>query len=129
MKPFELYEGYEDGTYMIVFIHDTFMGGYNGGSYSIIGARVLGLSYANYLRYMRDTYDAEVRGREGYSYLIFKNQGKCLMAIQELNKNWQKIETALQSYCSEPFDKNCEGMVSDSAIINDKVREIRKVNC
>ena len=129
MKPFELYEGYEDGTYMIVFIHDTFMGGYNGGSYSIIGARVLGLSYPNYLRYMRDTYDAEVRGREGYSYLVFKDQGKCLMAIQELNKNWQKIETALQSYCSEPFDKNCEGMVSDSAIINDKVREIRKVNC
>lgn len=129
MKPFELYEGYEDGTYMIVFIHDTFMGGYNGGSYSIIGARVLGLSYPNYLRYMRDTYDAEVRGREGYSYLIFKNQGKCLMAIQELNKNWQNIETALQSYCTEPLDKNCEGMVSDSAIINDKVREIRKVNC
>ena len=129
MKPFELYEGYEDGTYMIVFIHDTFMGGYNGGSYSIIGARVLGLSYPNYLRYMRDTYDAEVRGREGYSYLVFKDQGKCLMAIQELNKNWQKIETALQSYCSEPFDKNCEGMVSDSAIINDKVIEIRKVNC
>ena len=129
MKPFELYEGYEDGTYMIMFIHDTFMGGYNGGSYSIIGARVLGLSYANYLRYMRDTYGAEVRGREGYSYLIFKDQGKCLMAIQELNKNWQKIETALQSYCTEPLDKNCEGMVSDSAIINDKVREIRKVNC
>lgn len=129
MKPFELYEGYEDGTYMIVFIHDTFMGGYNGGSYSIIGARVLGLSYPNYLRYMRDAYDAEVRGREGYSYLVFKDQGKCLMAIQELNKNWQKIETALQSYCSEPFDKNCEGMVSDSAIINDKVREIRRINC
>lgn len=129
MKPFELYEGYEDGTYMIVFIHDTFMGGYNGGSYSIIGARVLGLSYANYLRYMRDTYDAEVRGREGYSYLIFKDQGKCLMAVQELNKYWVEIENALQSYCTEPLNKNCEKMVSDRAIINDKVREIRRIKC
>ena len=129
MKPFELYEGYEDGTYMIVFIHDTFMGGYNGGSYSIIGARVLGLSYPNYLRYMRDTYVGEIRGREGYSYLVFKDQGKCLMAIKELNKYWVEIENALQSYCTEALDKNCEGMVSDSAIINDKVREIRRIKC
>lgn len=129
MKPFELYETYEEGTYMIMFRHDNFMGGYNGGSFSIIGARVLGLSYPNYLRYMRDTYGGEIRGREGYPYLIFKDQGKCLMAIQELNKNWKKIETALQSYCIEPLDKNCKGMVSETITINDKVREIRRVNC
>ena len=129
MKPFELYEGYEDGTYMIVFIHDTFMGGYNGGSYSIIGARVLGLSYANYLRYMRDTYGAEVRGREGYSYLIFKDQGKCLMAVQELNKYWAEIENALKPYCSELPNKKCDVMVSERATINGKPREIRRIKC
>ena len=78
---------------------------------------------------MRDTCGAEVRGREGYSYLIFKDQGKCLMAIQELNKYWAEIENALKPYCSELPNKKCDRMVSEREMVNGKRREIRRATC
>ena len=74
---------------------ELFVGGEYGGSFNIIASRILGLSYPNYLRYLRDTFSAELRGKKGYPYPIFKERQSCMKVINILNKNWQIVETEI----------------------------------
>ena len=42
-----------------------------GGSYNVIMARFIGLSYPDYLRYCRDKHNGILRGRAGYTYCVY----------------------------------------------------------
>lgn len=44
------------------------------GSYHILAARLFGLTYAEYLRYVRDNYNATLHGKDkGYIWYSFKD--------------------------------------------------------
>lgn len=95
MNIFKVSEAMDSNTYM-VGIEDTF---YNiilpyrqKGSYNVIAARVLGFSYPDYLRYVRDNYNALLKGKEGYSYAYYKNKEDCHRIVVELNKMWELYE-------------------------------------
>lgn len=62
------------------------------GSYNVIMARFIGLSYPDYLRYCRDKYNAILRGRAGYTYCVYKNKKDCQAVCDELNRQWQIFE-------------------------------------
>lgn len=57
-------------------------------SYWILGSRLLGLSYPNYLRYLRDKYGATLVGRNGIPRFYFKEKKNCEKVIDELNKRF-----------------------------------------
>lgn len=123
MKPFSLIESYNEGRYSIIFEHSLLNNGtICGGSFNVIGARVLGLSFANYLRYMRDRHNATLKGREGYSSFYFNNQADGLIAIQELNKAWKKIEDVLPATVSPQNERQ-----KNFKQVNEKIREIRLI--
>lgn len=44
------------------------------GSYGVFEARVLGISYAKSLEYIRDNFNGILKGKQGYTYVYFKNQ-------------------------------------------------------
>lgn len=97
MNAFKVTEGIDNGTYMVGledFIYELFKVHYISGSYNILAARVLGFSYPDYLRYVRDNYKATLKGREGYSYAIYKNRNDCYDIVKELNRFWKLIENS-----------------------------------
>ena len=56
------------------------------GSYNIIGARLMGLTYAQYLRMCRDEFGAEIIGKGSlYPYPVFKFSKGLQDLIEELN--------------------------------------------
>jgi hypothetical protein len=56
------------------------------GSYNVIGARLMGLTYANYLRMCRDIYGAEIVGKgSAYPYPVFKLSKELDDLIEQLN--------------------------------------------
>jgi hypothetical protein len=74
------------GKYMIRVDLDKFYLNYTQGSYNIIGARLMGLTYADYLRMCRDIYGAEIVGKGGvYPYPIFKLSKGLNDLIEQLN--------------------------------------------
>lgn len=62
------------------------------GSYNIIAARLFGLSYPDYLRYVRKNFNATLLGRNGYSWYCFKNKQDCARLVNLLNNTWAKME-------------------------------------
>lgn len=44
------------------------------GSYGVFEARVLGLSYAQSLEYIRDNFNGILKGKQGYTHVYFKNK-------------------------------------------------------
>lgn len=54
---------YHPGKYVVKPRHENFHLTYTEGSYNIICARLMNLSYANYLRMCRDLLNAEVYGK------------------------------------------------------------------
>lgn len=65
------------------------------GSYNVLAARLLGFTYPDYLRYVRKNYNAELRGRTGYSYCVFKKKADAIKLVMKLNVEWNKVEKAL----------------------------------
>lgn len=61
------------------------------GTFNAIAARLFGLSYPNYLRYVREKYNATIVGREGYSVAIFNNSSDCDKLVRELNRRWDIV--------------------------------------
>lgn len=56
------------------------------GSFNVIGARLMGLTYAQYLRMCRDIYGAEIVGKNSlFPYPIFKLSQGLVDLIEELN--------------------------------------------
>lgn len=66
-----------------------------GCSFNVLGARLLNLSYPDYLRYLRAN-GAELYGRTGYSYAYFEDKGKCQSICTLLNKEWDRVKSYVE---------------------------------
>ena len=74
------------GKYMIRADLEKFHLNYTEGSYNVIGARLMGLKYSDYLRMCRDIYGAEIIGKgSNYPYPIFKLSKGLEDLIEQLN--------------------------------------------
>ncbi len=77
---------YKPGYYVITVDHEKFHITGTKGSCHIIEARVMNLSYAQYLRMCRDLYGAEIYGKNSmYPVAYFKNINMVLKLLKELN--------------------------------------------
>lgn len=76
----------QPGKYIIRPIHENFHLDYTEGSFNIIGARLMGLTYANYLRMCRDEFGAEIIGKgTAYPVAYFELSDKLMKLIEILN--------------------------------------------
>ena len=74
------------GKYIIRANHEKFRLDSTEGSFNIIGARLMGLTYADYLRMCRDEYGAEIIGKGSmYPMAYFNLSNKLLELIEQLN--------------------------------------------
>lgn len=99
------------GKYVIRPIHENFYLEHTEGSFNIICARLLGLSYAQYLRFCRDMCGAELYGKnELYPIPVFKMDNRLTQLVTVLNKlanlvlwershpDWKAHATTVQKY-------------------------------
>ena len=90
MKKIKCFEREESasypGKYLIKPVYDNFHLTGTEGSYNVICARVMGLTYAQYLRMCRDCFGAEIIGK-GHLYPVayFKLSNQLLELINNLN--------------------------------------------
>ena len=85
---------YHPGKYMITVDHDKFYIRGTRGSCHIIEARVMNLSYAQYLRMCRDVYGAEIIGKKSmYPVAYFSDINSVMRVIKELNTRANLILT------------------------------------
>ena len=76
----------QPGKYMIRADLDALYLKSTNGSFNVIGARLMGLTYAQYLRMCRDVYGAEIIGKGSlYPYPIFKLSQGLIDLVEELN--------------------------------------------
>lgn len=62
------------------------------GSYHIFQARIFGLDYADYLRMLRDNYNAIIIGKEHkYPVAYFKNKNDVDKIVTELNNRFTQL--------------------------------------
>lgn len=74
------------GRYVIRPIHENFHLDYTEGSFAIIGARLLGITYPEYLRMCRDCFGAEIIGKGSkYPVAYFKLSQELQVLIENLN--------------------------------------------
>ena len=71
------------GHYLIKPIHENFCLGPTKGSYNVICARVMGLTYAQYLRMCRDCFGAEIIGKGHLYPLAYFKFSEGLVALEE----------------------------------------------
>lgn len=79
---------YHPGTYMIAIHHDKFycLGLNSTGSYHVLQARIMGLTYANYLRMCRDVFGANIIGKKSiFPVAYFSSYTKINDLIKQLN--------------------------------------------
>ena len=101
MKAFKVKETCSDNEYMVGLEDSVYeLIGKTSGSFNLIAARILGFTYPDYLRYVRDNFNAELRGRQGYSYAIYKNKNDCTGIVKILNDAWKEVEEEIVSLLS-----------------------------
>ena len=82
------------------------------GSYNVIGARLMGLTYAQYLRMCRDIYGAEIIGKgSNYPYPIFKLSKGLEDLIEQLNSRanlvlWEREHPDFEEHAQYVKEKN-----------------------
>lgn len=82
VKCFEYVEAVSrPGKYIIKPVHENFHLDYTEGSFNVICARVMGLSYAQYLRMCRDCFGAELMGKGMYYPTAYFNKTAELLAL------------------------------------------------
>ena len=100
------------GKYIIRVDLDKFHLDYTEGSYNIIGARLMGLTYAQYLRMCRDIYGAEIIGKgSNYPYPIFKLSKGLEDLIEQLNSRanlvlWEREHPDFEEHAQYVKEKN-----------------------
>lgn len=100
------------GKYMIRADLDSFHLDFTEGSYNIIGARLMGLTYAQYLRMCRDIYGAEIIGKgEKYPFPIFKFSQGLNDLIDQLNARanfilWEREHPDFEEHAEYVKEKN-----------------------
>jgi hypothetical protein len=102
------------GRYLIKPIHDNFHLTGTEGSYNVICARVMGLTYAQYLRMCRDCFGAEIIGK-GHLYPVayFKLSQELLNLVEELNARanfilWEREHPDFEEHAVYVKEKNPE---------------------
>ena len=87
-----------DGMYMVSFNDDLYaaaeakIGNPVKGSWNVLPARILGISYAEYLRYARDKYNGTLYGKGHKCPIVkFKNKNDCKALCKELLLRWTRI--------------------------------------
>jgi hypothetical protein len=59
---------------------------FTAGSYNVLMARLFNMSYADFLRFCRDRYGADIQGRKCmYPLPVFENNAKTMELVEELN--------------------------------------------
>ena len=82
-----------DGYWQVLMSEIPFLDeGMTKGSYNVLGARLLGFTYAEYLKYCAARYNGTIRKATGYPYCVFKNKSDCANVCGLLNKEWKKVE-------------------------------------
>jgi hypothetical protein len=100
------------GKYMIRADLEKFHLNYTEGSYNIIGARLMGLTYAQYLRMCRDIYGAEIIGKGNlYPYPVFKLSKGLEDLIEQLNARanlvlWEREHPDFEEHAEFVKEKN-----------------------
>lgn len=100
------------GKYMVRADLEKFHLNYTEGSYNIIGARLMGLTYAQYLRMCRDVFGAEIVGKgEKYPYPIFKLSKGLEDLIEQLNARanlvlWEREHPDFEEHAAYVKEKN-----------------------
>lgn len=93
-KYFYLEESPYIPTYCMLYLNIEKMPFPNGirGSYSMMAARVLGLDYADFLRFARDVLEAKIMGKgERYPRAYFRKTPEVLQMVKLLNKRMELI--------------------------------------
>lgn len=96
MKAFKVTETCTENEYMVGlddYIYQLI--GKQSGSFNIVAARILDFTYPDYLRYVRQNYNATLKGKKGYSYAVYKDRKDCVAVVTLLNDAWKKIEKAM----------------------------------
>lgn len=102
----------QPGKYMIRADLDKFHLEYTEGSFNIIGARLMGLTYAQYLRMCRDEFGAEIIGKGSYyPYPIFKLSQGLNDLIDQLNARanlvlWEREHPDFEEHAEYVKEKN-----------------------
>jgi hypothetical protein len=100
------------GKYMVRADLEKFYLNFTEGSYNVIQARLMGLTYANYLRMCRDIYGAEIVGKESnYPYPVFKLSQGLADLIEELNARanlvlWEREHPDFEEHVAYVKEKN-----------------------
>ena len=100
------------GKYIIRPIHDNFHLDYAEGSFNIICARLMGLSYADYLRMCRDCFGAEIIGKGSmYPVAYFKFSKQLNDLIDGLNARanlilWEREHSDFEEHAAYVKEKN-----------------------
>lgn len=86
---------YHPGKYMVRLVHNNLPLTSTNGSYNVLLARLMNLSYADYLRMCRDLYGAEIIGKNKlYPVAYFSGETEKLKELVKLlNK---RVELALK---------------------------------
>lgn len=102
MRAFMVSEVCNEGEYTVRLTDEMFsLMGCQSGSFNIVAARILGFSYPDYLRYVRDNHNATLKGKQGYSYAVYKDRKDCVAVVTLLNDTWKKVEAAITSKINE----------------------------
>ena len=102
----------QPGKYMIRADLDKFHLEHTEGSFNIIGARLMGLTYAQYLRMCRDEFGAEIIGKGSYyPYPIFKLSQGLNDLIDQLNARanlvlWEREHPDFEEHAQFVKEKN-----------------------
>lgn len=102
----------QPGKYIIRPIHENFYLDSTEGSFNVICARVMGLTYAQYLRMCRDVYDAEIIGKGSkYPVAYFNYTEKLNSLIEQLNARanlilWERDHPNFEEHEAYVKEKN-----------------------
>ena len=100
------------GKYVIRPIHDNFHLDYTEGSFNVICARLMGLTYAQYLRMCRDCFGAEIVGKGSkYPVAYFKLSKELNDLIEQLNARanlvlWEREHPDFEKHAQYVKEKN-----------------------
>ena len=100
------------GKYIIRVDLDKFHLNYTEGSYNVICARLMGLTYAQYLRMCRDCFGAEIIGKGSmYPVAYFKFSKKLIDLVESLNARanlvlWEREHPDFEEHAAYVKEKN-----------------------
>lgn len=100
------------GKYIIRPDLDKFHLEYTEGSYNVIGARLMGLTYAQYLRMCRDCFGAEIIGKNSmYPVAYFKRSKELDDLVEQLNSRanlvlWEREHPDFEEHAALVKEKN-----------------------